>query len=65
VAGAALGGFSVGLLGLYAKTPGMHPSGSLRPTDDGIPLAKNVWLLGVASSLVLGALRAKRRSAGA
>lgn len=53
VAGAALTGFAGGLLGLYLKTPGMRKEGSLRPTEQGISLAKDVWLLGVGLSLVL------------
>jgi uncharacterized membrane protein YphA (DoxX/SURF4 family) len=53
VAGAALTGFAAGLLGLYLKTPGMRKQGSLRPTEEGISLAKDVWLLGIGLSLVL------------
>jgi hypothetical protein len=53
VAGTALTGFAGALLGLYLKTPGMRKEGSLRPTEQGISLAKDVWLLGVGLSLVL------------
>ncbi|TWP53951.1 hypothetical protein FKR81_04150 [Lentzea tibetensis] len=53
VAGTALTGFAGGLLGLYVKTPGMRQKGSLRPTEQGISLAKDVWLLGIGLSLVL------------
>ena len=53
VAGAALTGFAGGLLGLYLKTPGMRRERSLRPTEQGISLAKDVWLLGIGLSLVL------------
>lgn len=53
VAGAALSAFSGGLLGLYAKTPGMHKEGSPLPTQQGIPLAKDVWLLGIGLGLVI------------
>jgi hypothetical protein len=52
VAGAALTAFSGSLLGLYLKTDGMHQEGSLRPTQQGIPLAKDVWMLGVGLSLI-------------
>ncbi|MBW8484764.1 hypothetical protein [Actinomadura parmotrematis] len=51
-AGAALTGFAGGLLGLYLKTPGMRQEGSLRPTQQGIPLAKDVWMLGAGLGLV-------------
>ncbi|MFJ8957771.1 hypothetical protein ACIRG5_00215 [Lentzea sp. NPDC102401] len=53
VAGAALTGFGGALLGLYLKTPGMRREGSLRPTEQGISLAKDVWLVGIGLSLVL------------
>ncbi|HEY2172583.1 MAG TPA: hypothetical protein VGH85_02110 [Mycobacteriales bacterium] len=55
-AGAALTGFAGSLLGLYLRTPGMHEAGGLRPTKEGIPLAKDVWLLGVGLSLIADAL---------
>ncbi|SES44375.1 MULTISPECIES: DoxX family membrane protein [Lentzea] len=53
VAGAALTGFGGALLGLYLKTPGMRQERSLRPTEQGISLAKDVWLVGIGLSLVL------------
>ena len=52
--GAALVGFSGGLVQLYLKTPGMRQPGSVRPTQDGIGLAKDVWLLGAGLTLLLG-----------
>ena len=53
VAGAALTGFAGALLGLYAKTPGMRREGRIWPTEQGIGLAKDVWMLGIGLSLVL------------
>jgi uncharacterized membrane protein YphA (DoxX/SURF4 family) len=53
IAGLGLSAFAAGLLGLYLSTPGMREKGSLRPTEQGIPLAKDVWLLGIGVSLVL------------
>jgi uncharacterized membrane protein YphA (DoxX/SURF4 family) len=53
VAGAALTAFSAGLIGLYLRTPGMRQEGSLRPTEQGIPLAKDVWLAAIGASMVL------------
>jgi hypothetical protein len=53
VAGAAMVGFSAGLIQLYLKTPGMRQEGSIRPTQDGIGLAKDVWLLGAGLTLLL------------
>lgn len=56
IAGAALAGFS-GLLGkLYWSAPGTHEEGSLRPTPQGVPLAKDSWMLGIGTALVLDAL---------
>ena len=52
VAGAALTAFSGGLLGLYLKTPGMRKPGSLAPTQDGLAIAKDVWLLGIGVGLL-------------
>ncbi|GAA1909494.1 hypothetical protein [Streptantibioticus ferralitis] len=56
VAGAGLTAFSLGTLGLYLRTPGMREEGSLRPTEQGLPLAKDVWLVGIGLSLLLDGL---------
>ena len=53
VAGAGLAAFSGGLLGLYARTPGMRKQGSLFPTQQGIPLAKDAWMMGIGLGLVI------------
>ncbi|MEU8034475.1 hypothetical protein AB0C13_38920 [Streptomyces sp. NPDC049099] len=53
VAGAALTAFSAGTLGLYLRAPGMRKEGSLRPTEPGTALAKDVWLLGIGISLMV------------
>ncbi len=55
LAGAALTAFSGGLLGLYLRTPGMRREGSLRPSQQGTALAKDVWLLGIGVGLMLDA----------
>ncbi|MBG0827687.1 hypothetical protein HS041_07915 [Planomonospora sp. ID67723] len=52
LAGAALTAFAGGLLGLYLKTPGMRQEGGLRPTHQGMALAKDIWLLGIGAGLV-------------
>ena len=63
--GAALVGFSAGLVQLYLKTPGMRQAGSIRPTQDGLGLAKDVWLLGAGMTVVLDGWpkRARRQTA--
>lgn len=53
LAGAGLTGFSAGLLGLYLKVPGLRQEGSLKPTQDGMAIAKDSWLLGIGLSLVM------------
>ena len=52
VAGAALTVFSGGLLGLYLRTPGMRKPGSLAPTEQGLAIAKDSWLLGIGIGLL-------------
>jgi len=53
VAGAGLAAFSSGLLGLYARTPGMRKDGTPLPSQQGIPLAKDVWMLGIGLGLLI------------
>jgi hypothetical protein len=62
VAGAGLLAFSAGLVGLYLRTPGMREPGSLRPTQQGIALAKDVWLTGIGASLLADGLEQRRRT---
>lgn len=54
VGGAGLVAFSAGVLTMYAKLPGMHEAGTVKPTQQGITLAKDVWLLGAGLTLMLG-----------
>jgi hypothetical protein len=61
LAGAALAAFAGGLVGMYLRTPGMHEEGSLRPTQQGTALAKDVWMLGIGVGFVLDALANRRK----
>ncbi|WFF05326.1 hypothetical protein O7622_19965 [Micromonospora sp. WMMD1076] len=61
LAGAALTAFGAGLVQLYLKTPGMREGTSLRPSEAGIGLAKDVWLVGAGLTLVLDSLVRHRR----
>ncbi len=61
VAGAGLTAFSAGLVGLYLRTPGMRKEGSLRPTEQGVPLAKDIWLVAIGLSLVLDDVFRRRK----
>jgi hypothetical protein len=53
VAGAGLAAFSGGLLGLYARTPGMRKENSPFPTQQGTPLGRDVWMMGIGLGLVI------------
>jgi uncharacterized membrane protein YphA (DoxX/SURF4 family) len=55
IAGAALVGLSGALLNMYWHTPGMHHEGSLRPTPQGTPISKDVWMLGIGLALMTDA----------
>jgi hypothetical protein len=59
-AGVALTGFAGGLLGLYARTPSLR--NGLRPTQQGTPIAKDVWLLGIGTSLVVDGVADHRKA---
>jgi hypothetical protein len=62
LAGLGLLGYAGGLNMLYTKTPGAHEPGSLRPTEQGIVLAKDSWLTGIALALVIDSLGPPRGS---
>jgi hypothetical protein len=61
LAGAGLAAFAGGLLGLYVKTPGMRKEGSIFPSQQGTPIAKDVWLAGIGLGLVIDDLADRRR----
>lgn len=55
LAAAGLTAFAGGLLGLYVRTPGLRKEGSVFPTQQGIPIAKDVWMLGIGLGLLADA----------
>lgn len=59
LAGIALTGFAGGLLGIYLRTPGLTKEGSLAPTQQGTPIAKDVWMASMGIALVLDAALAE------
>ncbi len=67
VAGTALAGFGAGLLGLYWQVPGMRQENSVRPTPQGLAIAKDSWLVGIGITLAmqsaLGAAKSAAKSA--
>lgn len=62
LAGLGLTAFSAGLMGLYFRVPGMTQDG-IRPSQQGIALAKDSWLLSIGVALMLD--RASKRVRGA
>lgn len=61
--GLGLGAFSAGLLGMYLRIPGLRQEGSIRPTQQGTAMAKDVWMLGIALSLILDSRVTKKKKA--
>ena len=67
VAGLGLTAFGGSLTRLYLTAPGIRREGSLGPTQQGIALVKDSWMLAIGAALVLDALfgpRRKRRKRG-
>jgi uncharacterized membrane protein YphA (DoxX/SURF4 family) len=59
-AGLALTAFAGGLMTMYARTPALREPGSIWPSQQGIGIAKDVWMLGIGLGLLLDpAARAK------
>ncbi|MCI4066546.1 hypothetical protein MRQ36_29910 [Micromonospora sp. R77] len=59
--GLGLTAFGAGLVQLYLKTPGLREPNSLRPTQAGIGIAKDVWLVGAGLTLLLDSVTHRRR----
>jgi uncharacterized membrane protein YphA (DoxX/SURF4 family) len=53
LAGAGLTAFGAGLVQLYLKTPGLREPGSIRPTQAGTGIAKDIWLVGAGLTLLM------------
>jgi uncharacterized membrane protein YphA (DoxX/SURF4 family) len=64
VAGVGLTAFSAGLLGMYLRTPGMRQKGSLRPTEQGMALAQDAWMLGIGLGFIVEELSRTDRLVG-
>lgn len=52
VAGAALGGFTAGLLSMYFRNPAMTKSDGIRPSQEGLSLSKDAFMAAIAGALV-------------
>ncbi|HEX2373657.1 MAG TPA: hypothetical protein VHO93_06720 [Actinomycetota bacterium] len=56
VAGLGLGIFGGSLTRLYLKSPGTRREGTIAPSQQGVGLAKDSWMLAIGTALVLDAL---------
>jgi uncharacterized membrane protein YkgB len=45
--------FSAGMMTMYLRTPELTMEDGIRPTQDGVAIAKDSWMLGIALSLLL------------
>jgi uncharacterized membrane protein YphA (DoxX/SURF4 family) len=52
LAGAALTTFAGGLVTMYLRTPSLHNPGSVWPTQAGVGVSKDVWMLGIGLGLL-------------
>ncbi|WP_209373776.1 hypothetical protein [Brevibacterium renqingii] len=53
IAGAALTTFAAGLVANYFSIDSMTEKDGIRPSQDGIPLAKDTWLAAIGLALVI------------
>ena len=54
VAGIGLALFSAGMLSMYFKNDSMTEKDGVRPSQEGTPLAKDMWLAAIAAGLIFG-----------
>ena len=63
-AGAALTGFSGGLVAMYARIPALRKPGSIWPSRAGTGVSKDVWMLGIGLGLTIGGLSGRNGRPG-
>ena len=65
IGAAGLTVFGSALMGTYARVPGLRREGSVRPSEIGLSLAKDTWMVAAGLALLVDAwTRARRRRAG-
>lgn len=64
LAGAGLTAFGGSLIRMYLNTPGMTEPGSVKPTEDGTAIAKDVWLVGAGLTLLVDGLLSRKSKKG-
>jgi hypothetical protein len=60
LAGAALTGFAGGLVAMYLRTPALHRPGSVWPSQQGVGVSKDVWLLAIGLGLLADGLSSSK-----
>src|SRR5690625_7569769 len=66
MAGTALSAFSADMLNMYLNTPCMTQDDGVRPTQEGTPVAKDIWMFGAGASMIIDSMlntSARRRRA--
>ena len=53
LAGAALTAFAGSLVGMYLRTPALRKPGSVWPSQSGIGVSKDIWMLGIGLGLLV------------
>jgi len=52
IAGAALSAFASGLITMYLRTSALHEPGSIWPSQAGVAVSKDIWMLGIGLNLI-------------
>jgi hypothetical protein len=52
LAGTALTAFAGSLIGMYLRTPAMRQPGSVWPSQSGIAVSKDIWMVGIGLGLL-------------
>lgn len=60
IGASALTAFGSGLMGVYAKAPGLRREHSVRPSEFGMAMAKDSWMVAAGASVLIDALLARR-----
>ena len=60
VGAAGLTAFGAGLVGTYWRAPGLRQPGSVRPTEIGLGVAKDSWMVAAGLAVLLDAALARR-----
>jgi hypothetical protein len=61
IGAAGLTAFGGGLVGTYWRVPGIRREGSARPTELGLGMAKDSWMVAAGLTVLVDAVAARRR----